>query len=133
MRWEGQEWLTLDDLKRDHRVAIAEEADGVTGFGIEPTFAIGQRALLLRSPAGNVLWDCISLVTDEAVAEVKKRGGLSAIAISHPHYYTAMVEWSDAFGGVPIFHPRGRASAGSSARRRPSASGRARPTPSTMR
>ena len=50
-----------------------------------------------------MLWDCISLVTDEAVAEVKKRGGLAAIAISHPHYYTAMVEWSDAFGGVPIY------------------------------
>jgi hypothetical protein len=30
-------------------------------------------------------------------------GGLSAIAISHPHYYTSMVEWSRAFGGVPIY------------------------------
>ena len=49
-----------------------------------------------------MLWDCISLVTDEAIATVKALGGLSAIAISHPHYYTAMVEWSDAFGGVPI-------------------------------
>ena len=68
-----------------------------------PAFAIDQRALLLQSPAGNVLWDCISLVTDEAVAEVTRRGGLSAIAISHPHFYSAMVEWSDAFGGVPIY------------------------------
>jgi glyoxylase-like metal-dependent hydrolase (beta-lactamase superfamily II) len=25
-----------------------------------------------------------------------------AIAISHPHYYTTMVEWSRALGGVPI-------------------------------
>ena len=29
-------------------------------------------------------------------------GGISAIAISHPHYYSSMVEWSHAFGGVPI-------------------------------
>ena len=28
-------------------------------------------------------------------------GGLKAIAISHPHYYSSMVEWSRAFGGVP--------------------------------
>ena len=29
-------------------------------------------------------------------------GGLKAIAISHPHFYTTMVEWSQAFGRVPI-------------------------------
>jgi glyoxylase-like metal-dependent hydrolase (beta-lactamase superfamily II) len=70
---------------------------------MEPAFAINQRPLLLQSPAGNVLWDCVSLVTDEAVAEIKRRGGLTAIAISHPHYYTAMLEWSAAFGGVPVY------------------------------
>ena len=98
VRWDGQDWLTLDTLRRDHSVRVADEADGVTGFGITPAFAINQRALLLQSPAGNVLWDCVSLVTDEAVAEVEKRGGLAAIAISHPHYYTAMVEWAHTFG-----------------------------------
>ena len=30
-------------------------------------------------------------------------GGLSAIAISHPHYYSSMVEWSRAFGEVPVY------------------------------
>jgi hypothetical protein len=30
-------------------------------------------------------------------------GGIKAIAISHPHYYTTMVEWSEAFGGVPVY------------------------------
>ncbi len=103
VRWDGQDWLTLDALKKGHAVKVADEADGVTGFGVTPAFAINQRALLLQSGAGNVLWDCISLLTDEAIAEVKERGGLAAIAISHPHYYTAMVEWSDAFGGVPIY------------------------------
>jgi glyoxylase-like metal-dependent hydrolase (beta-lactamase superfamily II) len=33
---------------------------------------------------------------------VKGLGGLSAIAISHPHYYGTMVEWGRAFGGVPV-------------------------------
>jgi hypothetical protein len=102
VRWTGQEWTTLDELRRTHRLKIADEADGITGFGTEPAFAINQRALLLQSLAGNVLWDCVSLVTDEAVEAIRKRGGLTAIAISHPHYYTSMVAWSDTFGGVPI-------------------------------
>ena len=49
-----------------------------------------------------MLWDCTPLVTDEAVARIKALGGLRAIAISHPHFYSSMVDWSDAFGGVPI-------------------------------
>jgi hypothetical protein len=30
-------------------------------------------------------------------------GGLKAIAISHPHYYTTRVEWRRAFGDIPIY------------------------------
>ena len=50
-----------------------------------------------------MLFDCISLIDDAAVRVVAALGGLSAIAISHPHYYSSMVEWSRAFGGVPIW------------------------------
>jgi hypothetical protein len=34
---------------------------------------------------------------------LKAVGGVSAIAISHPHYYTSMVEWSRALDGAPIY------------------------------
>jgi hypothetical protein len=34
---------------------------------------------------------------------IKGIGGLKAIAISHPHYYTTMLEWSRAFGGIPVY------------------------------
>ena len=103
VRWTGQDWTTLDELRRTHALRFTEEGEGIAGIPMEPAFAINQRPLLLQSPAGNVLWDCVSLVTDEAVAEIKRRGGLTAIAISHPHYYTAMLEWSAAFGGVPVY------------------------------
>src|SRR6185295_18748879 len=72
------------------------------GIGSVPQFAIGQRALLIRTPAGNYLWDCITLIDEATVEIVKGLGGLAGIAISHPHYYGAMVEWSHAFGGAPI-------------------------------
>lgn len=103
IRWAGQDWLTLDELRRTHTIKVADETESITGIGTEPAFAINQRALLLQSPAGNILWDCVAVVTHEAIAEIERRGGLTAIAISHPHYYTSMVEWSEALGGVPIY------------------------------
>jgi hypothetical protein len=102
VRWDGQAWTTSQELARTHQLVMHEDT-GVLAFGIEPRFAIGQRALLAETPEGNVLWDCVSLVSDKAVAEVTRRGGLQAIAISHCHYYSVMVEWSEAFGGVPIY------------------------------
>ena len=99
---DGQQWTTLDALRRSHRNRIEPEAEGLLGIGTEPAFAINERALLVRSPGGNLLWDCIALVDDDTVAQVRAAGGIRAIAISHPHYYSGMVEWSRAFGGVPI-------------------------------
>jgi hypothetical protein len=106
--WAGQEWTTLEALCAAHRLALQDEGDGLLGIGCEPKFAIGQRALLVPARAGdgpgrNVLWDCISLIDDAAVRVVEGQGGLAAIAISHPHYYSSMVEWSQAFRGVPIY------------------------------
>jgi hypothetical protein len=97
----GQEWTTLEELGRGHRCEVRDDA-GYLGIGIEPSVAIGQRMLLAETPEGNVLWDMIPLVDDAAVAAVQARGDVRAIAISHPHYYSGMVEWSDALGGVPI-------------------------------
>ena len=53
-----------------------------------PDFAIGQRALLVPFGDSNLLWDCITLLDDATAAEIERRGGLAAIAISHPHYYS---------------------------------------------
>jgi glyoxylase-like metal-dependent hydrolase (beta-lactamase superfamily II) len=106
--WAGQEWTTLAELRARHRLALKDEGDGVLGIGTEPRFAIGQRALLVPArggdgPGENLLFDCISLIDDAAVRVVEALGGLSAIAISHPHYYSSMVEWSRAFGDVPVW------------------------------
>jgi hypothetical protein len=51
----------------------------------------------LRTPQGNVLWDCIALLDDATETLVRALGGLDAIAISHPHYYTCMQDWARAF------------------------------------
>ena len=99
---QGQRWTTLGELRSDHRNAVQAIEPGLTGIVTEPRFAIGQQAHLIETPAGNVLWNCISLIDDDTVGEIERRGGLAAIAVSHPHFYTGVAEWSRAFGGVPI-------------------------------
>ena len=98
----GQAWTTSETLARTHRNAFTEHEPGLLGIGTTPTFAIGQRALLVRTQAGNVLWDCISLLDPATQQIVAALGGIAAIAISHPHYYAAMTTWSAAFANAPI-------------------------------
>jgi len=100
---EGQVWLTWDEVVDAHEAEMREDA-GVLGVGMTPSFAIGQRALLVKSAAGNVLWDCISYLDDPLIRRIAGEGGLAAIAISHPHYYSAMVEWAHAFGCPILLH-----------------------------
>jgi glyoxylase-like metal-dependent hydrolase (beta-lactamase superfamily II) len=101
VNWKGQTWIARDELTKHHRLVCRDDL-GLLGIGVEPTLAIGQRALLVREADGCVLWDCVPLVTPEAVEQVRSLGGLKAIAVSHPHFYGACADWSDAFGCVPI-------------------------------
>jgi hypothetical protein len=98
----GQSWTMLDVLAKRNMNATRELEPGLIALLTFPHFGIGQRALFLRTPHGNILWDCIALVDRATIEMINAMGGIKAIAISHPHYYTTMVEWSEAFGGVPI-------------------------------
>ncbi|WIX81966.1 MBL fold metallo-hydrolase [Amycolatopsis carbonis] len=100
----GQAWTDLATLRSsgEYRPRVEEQGPGVIGIGSEPGFAIGQRALLVQAGSGNFLWDCAAYLDDELVRQINDLGGLTGIAISHPHYYTTMVEWAHAFD-VPIY------------------------------
>ena len=93
----GQTWTTLQALQQSHTNTFREYERGIIGIGSTPAFAIGQRALLVRTDDGNILWDCIATLDDATVTMIKGLGGIDAIAISHPHFYTTMVEWAHAF------------------------------------
>src|SRR4051812_4174783 len=82
----GQRWTTLGELRGGHRNDVRDDG-GLVGVGTTPHFAIGQRALLVPHGEANVLWDCVTLLDDVTADEVERRGGLAAIAISHPHFY----------------------------------------------
>ncbi len=100
---KGQQWTTIPEMQKSYHNRIVEIDPDLTGIGTVPNFAIGQRALLVQTPQGNVLWDCTSLLDDATVEAVRAGGGISAIAVSHPHLAGSLVEWSHAFDDAPIF------------------------------
>jgi glyoxylase-like metal-dependent hydrolase (beta-lactamase superfamily II) len=101
----GQRWTTMDQLAGDgYHSVIREVEPGLIGIAAEPDIGVGQRALLVRTDEGNLLWDPSPFVDEAAFEAVRAAGGLSAISSSHPHMYGAAVEWSNAFD-VPILLP----------------------------
>ena len=99
----GQQWTTMPELQKEHYNRIEEIDFYLTGIGTAPAFAIGQRALLVQTPQGNILWDCISLLDADTIEAIHGLGGISAIAVSHPHTVGSLVEWSHAFDYAPIY------------------------------
>ena len=95
--WQGQRWTTAAELATDHRTDLREEEPDLFGIGMSPSFGIGQRALLVRTEHGNVLWDCTAMIDDSAKQLIADYGGLDAIAMSHPHFYGAHVDIADYF------------------------------------
>lgn len=100
----GQAWTSHAELAKERTNTFRQYEPGLIGVGSVPHFAIGQRALLLLAPGGNILWDCISLLDDATIEIVRGLGGIAAIAISHPHYYGCMVEWAKTFGAPIHLH-----------------------------
>lgn len=99
----GQQWTTLDKLKPAHHNRMQTIDENLVGIGVEPGFGIGHRSLLVRSSAGNVLWDPTFLLDETTVETVRALGGVKWIAVSHPHLVTTCVEWSRAFGDAPLY------------------------------
>ncbi|HEY6640845.1 hypothetical protein [Povalibacter sp.] len=100
--WDGQQWTTMGALAHEYSNRL-EDDGGLFCVGMSPSFAIDQRAMVLPTASHRILWECTPLVTAAAVDAIQARGGIDLIAISHPHFYSSMVEWSTALGGVPVY------------------------------
>lgn len=98
----GQRWTTLTKLRQTHQNIITPVDPGLTTIRTTPRFAIGQQAQVIQTRHGNLLWDAISLIDDATIEATRALGGIDAIAISHPHFYASVAEWSRTFGDAPI-------------------------------
>lgn len=98
VRPSGQRWTTMPELVEEgHHGSVDEVEPGLHGISVTPGVGIGQRALLVRTPAGNLLWDPTGYLDEDLVAAVRKVGGVAAVASSHPHMFGAQVAWAEHF------------------------------------
>jgi glyoxylase-like metal-dependent hydrolase (beta-lactamase superfamily II) len=100
---DGQRWTTLEELAGTHRNELRKDGE-LTGVATDPALAIGQRALLVPLGDRLVMWDCVTYFDGAAADEIERRGGLAAIAISHPHYYSGMAGWAARFDCPVLLH-----------------------------
>jgi hypothetical protein len=99
----GQTWTTLAELAADGcHVRVDELEPGLHALRGDPGVGIGQESKVVVTPHGNLLWDPLGYLDDEAVEAVRSLGGVVAIAASHPHMFGVQVEWSRRLGGVPV-------------------------------
>ncbi len=100
---DGQKWTTIAELAESHSNEVRPDEE-LTGIATTPRFAIGQRMLVVPSGEGNVLWESITLFDEETAAAIEALGPVTAIALSHPHYYSSMVEWAHRFDCPILLH-----------------------------
>ncbi len=98
----GQKWISYNDLAQTHTIRFNKLLFNVYQLRISAAFGIAQRAHLVLSPGGNILWDCLPFLDEATVAFIRSKGGLKGIAISHPHYYSLMAAWADTFD-CPVY------------------------------
>ncbi len=98
----GQEWLSYKELSKGKCIRFTKLQDKLYDLKITPAFAIGQKAHLVITESGNILWDCLPYLDEPTISYIHSLGGIKAIAISHPHYYSLMAEWAAAFN-CPIY------------------------------
>lgn len=99
----GQRWTTQAQMAAEGYRTKVEELEGdLYALTVEPELAIGQRGLIVRTPGGNLLWEAPGYLDQEAIEAVRDLGGLTAVSASHPHLTGASIQWSHAFGGVPV-------------------------------
>ncbi|KAI1120616.1 beta-lactamase-like protein [Nemania abortiva] len=102
----GQSFVSLHALRSGgHKnvfTPMPVDPERLIAINSQPKVAIGQRAILVRTSQGNVLWDCVTLLDRETIAKINDLGGLKAIVISHPHYYSTHLEWARAFD-CPVY------------------------------
>ena len=100
----GQSWTTFEEVSSAHANIWTRHEPHLFSIRTQPEFGIGQRAFLLRTSGGNILWDCVATLDPATVEIIHALGGITKIAISHPHFYTTMQDWARAFDASVHLH-----------------------------
>ena len=94
--------MSFDELKGSYHTTIGHVKDHLYTLKTTPDFALTNRAFLVQSAGGNILWDCVPLIDNGTIEPINSIGGLQAIAFSNPHYYSTMNKWTRLFN-CPVY------------------------------
>lgn len=99
----GQAWTTAAELDAGVHVVQHEEPEpGLHRLNREPRLGIGQWTYLVRTSAGNLLWDPPNHLDPRTATGIERLGRAAVIVASHPHMYGSQVGWSHRLGDVPV-------------------------------
>ncbi len=103
---KGQSWTTLEAMVESgiYKTEVSVEEENLYRVQTNPGFGIGQTAYLVKGNGYNVLWDCVTYLDEETIEAIQQLGGIDAIALSHPHYYSTQVEWAETFDATLYIH-----------------------------
>ncbi|MFC0237133.1 MBL fold metallo-hydrolase [Fictibacillus phosphorivorans] len=103
---KGQSWTTLEAMVEsgNYNTEVSVEEENLYRVQTSPSFGIGQTAYLVKGKGYNVLWDCVTYIDEGTIEAIQQLGGIDAIALSHPHYYSTQVEWAETFNAALYIH-----------------------------
>lgn len=101
----GQRWASLAEIRAEGATVTITELEPDL-WGLRAPAGIKQTGLVVRTPAGVVLWDPPGFIDDAAIAFVRSLGSVRAVLASHPHMYGVQVEWATALGAPVLVNTR---------------------------
>ncbi|KAF4555989.1 Hypothetical protein D9617_2g059560 [Elsinoe fawcettii] len=92
---QGQQWtsLRLEANKHTNHWVPSSSDPRIYHLYTDPKLGIGERASLLLTPHGAIIWDCFAFLTPPLVEFLLSHHPI-AIVISHPHFYTTHLLWA---------------------------------------
>ncbi|AGA23973.1 Hypothetical protein YmaE [Bacillus subtilis subsp. subtilis str. BSP1] len=88
--------------KETFKTSLKRKKSIFTASKLNQSLRSDKQPHLIQHKGFNVLWDCMTYLDQKTIDQINELGGIQAIALSHPHYYSTQVEWAEAFQ-APIY------------------------------
>ena len=102
---KGWRFRTTEEADSLFPCRWTELEPGVWRFWNDPVDGIGAMSYLIRTPAGNMMFEGCAVYSEAALAAIAGMGGVAVLAASHPHAYGALWQIQDRFDPELALHP----------------------------
>ncbi|MFF0905560.1 UNVERIFIED_CONTAM: hypothetical protein RF653_17965 [Kocuria sp. CPCC 205316] len=92
---DGFTFRTAAEVDRLVSTSWREAVPGVTEFYSDPDIGLGSRGWVLETDSGLLGFEATGWYSRESLAELRRRGGFSALASSHVHGFGALWQLQD--------------------------------------